>query len=249
MIFDTHCHLGYASEDPAETTAHAQAAGVTRLLTVGIDLTSSRRARDLATDEPTVFHAAGLHPNSARQLEDDWPGLEELARESSCVAIGETGLDYYRDHATPAEQKVALRAHLQLAVELQMPVIIHTRDAFEDIFKELAAFPSVTGVLHCFSGGVDEARRALELGYYLSFAGPITYPRNQALRAAAAFAPENRILVETDAPFLPPQKRRGQSNRPGYIIETVEQLAQVRKISFDEAAQITTSNGRRLFRV
>jgi len=249
VIFDTHCHLGYNAEDPAEATANAQAAGVSRLLTVGIDLASSRRARDLARAQPTIFHSAGLHPNSARQLAEDWQGLDQLARESSCVAIGETGLDYYRDHATPDEQKTALRSHLQLAVELKMPVIIHTRDAFQDIFDELAAFPSVQGVLHCFSGGIEEARRALELDYYLSFAGPITYPRNQALRAAAAFAPEDRILVETDAPFLPPQKWRGQPNQPSYIVETVERLADVRKISFDDAARITTSNGRRLFDV
>lgn len=249
MIFDTHCHLGYTSEDPAETTARARAAGVDRLLTVGIDLESSRRARQLADVEPAIFHAAGLHPNSARKLDDEWSGIAELAGEPACVAIGETGLDYYRDHASPEEQKSALRVHLELAVELQKPVIIHTRDAFEDIFGELGSFPSVRGVLHCFSGGIDEARRALELDYYLSFAGPLTYPRNRALQAAAAFAPADRILVETDAPFLPPQKWRGQTNEPSYIVATVAQLAELREISFDAAARLTTANGRRLFGV
>ena len=231
------------------TTVAAKAAGVSRLLTVGIDLPSSARARDLAAADPGVFHSAGLHPNSAARLPDEWPGLEELAQEPACVAIGETGLDYYRDTAAPEQQKASLRAHLQLASDLRMPVIIHTRDAFQDIFGELAAFPEVRGVLHCFSGGIDEARRALELDYHLSFAGPITYPRNSALRAAAAYAPADRILVETDAPYLPPQQWRGQENRPAYIVETIKQLAAERQITFEDAAQITTANGRRLFGV
>ena len=249
MIFDTHCHLGYTSEDPAATTAAAKAAGVSRLLTVGVDLPSSARARDLAATDADVFHSAGLHPNAAGQLPEEWAGIQALAREPACVAIGETGLDYYRDTASPSQQKASLRAHLQFAAQLRLPVIIHTRNAFQDIFDELAAFPEVRGVLHCFSGGTEEARRALELDYYLSFAGPITYPRNTALRAAAAYAPADRILVETDAPFLPPQQWRGQENQPSYIVETVKQLAAERKISFEDAAQITTANGRRLFGV
>jgi TatD DNase family protein len=249
VIFDTHCHLGYTAENPAETASRAMSAGVSRLLTVGVDLASSQRAQELARDNTSIFHAVGLHPNSAAKFQREWQGLQKLLEDPACVAIGETGLDYYRDHATPDEQKTSLRAHLKLAVELSMPVIIHTRDAFGDIFDELAAFPTAQGVLHCFSGGVEEARRALDLDYYLSFAGPLTYPGNEQLRDAAAFAPKERILVETDAPFLPPQKWRGQPNEPGYIVATVQQLATVRGIAFEEAAELTTANGRRLFRV
>ncbi|MCA8955634.1 MAG: TatD family hydrolase, partial [Planctomycetes bacterium] len=200
-----------------------------------------------SSDATRVRFAAGLHPNSAGSLAEDWPGLTTLCRAPDCAAVGETGLDYHWDRATPEQQKFALDAHLQLADELGKPVVIHCRDAFADIFEHLALFPRVRGVLHCFSGGIAEARRALDLGYSLSFAGPLTYPRNTALREAAAFAPADRVVVETDAPFLPPQSRRGKTNEPACVVEVLATLAELRGIEFAAAAALTTGNAERLF--
>ena len=247
MIFDTHCHLGYDGDDPGPVRERALEARVSRLLDVGIDLASSRAARARAGTLSGVHWSAGLHPNDAGKLDEEWDELQALCREAGCIAIGETGLDFYRDWTTPEQQIPSLERHLALATELDRPIIIHCRDAFDRVFDVLGAFPGVIGVMHCFSGGIEEARRALELGYYLSFAGPLTYPRSHALREAAVFAPGDRVLVETDAPFLPPQGRRGERNEPAYIVRTVEKLAEQRGLTFEQTAATTAENGCRLF--
>lgn len=249
MIFDTHCHLAYDGDDPAPVYQRARESGVSRLLAVGIDLASSERARAQATRFDGVFYAAGLHPNDSGKLADDWRGLEALARRDDCVAIGETGLDFFREWTTPAQQIPAFERHLELARELDKPVVVHCRAAFASVYELLAAHPGVRGVMHCFSGGVAEARGALDLGLHVSFAGPLTYPKNDALRVAAAFVPADRVLVETDSPFLPPQGRRGKRNEPAYIVATVEALAEARGVTFAAAAATTTNNARQLFGV
>lgn len=247
MIFDTHCHLGYDGEEPEPVRQRATKAQVSLILNVGIDLASSERARQTAARLEAVHYSAGLHPNDAAKLEAEWPGIEALCRRDDCLAIGETGLDFFRDWTTPEQQLPAFERHLALAVELDRPIIVHCRQAFARSYEVLAGFPGVRGVMHCFSAGVEEARRALDLGFYISFAGPLTYPKSDALRAAAEFVPSERILVETDAPFLPPQFKRGKRNEPAYIVKTVERLAQVRGIAFAEAARVTKTNGERLF--
>jgi len=247
MIFDTHCHLGYDDDDPGPVRERARAAGVSLILDVGIDLQSSRRARERARILDGVHWSAGLHPNDAAKLDAEWDELEALCRAPGCAAVGETGLDFYRDWTTPEQQVPAFERHLELAIEVRRPVIVHCRDAHDRTFEVIAAHPGATGVMHCFSGGVTEARRALDLGFLLSFAGPLTYPRSDELREAAAFAPPDRILVETDAPFLPPQGWRGQRNEPAYVVKTVEKLAELRGIDFAAAARLTAENGRRLF--
>ena len=248
MIFDTHCHLGYDEDrDPAELRRRAELAGVSTLLDVGIDLASSRRAQATAEKLENVHFTAGLHPNHTQQLAAEWDEIARLCRVRSCRAVGETGLDFYRDRTTPEQQELALEAHLQLALELGKPVVIHCREAFARTFEVLERHPGSRGVMHCFSGGVPEARRALDLGFYLSFAGPLTYPKAGELRQAAAFAPLDRILVETDAPFLPPQGNRGQRNEPAYIVQTVQKLAEVRGMPFEEIARRTAANGYQLF--
>lgn len=246
-IFDTHCHIGLDGQvAPEEDHARALAADVTALLVVGVDAPSSAAARDLAR-LPGVRWSAGLHPNDAAAFEQQWPAVEALAREAGCAAVGETGLDCFRDR-TPLEQQVrSLRAHLALARDVDLPVIHHCRDAFAPLFEVLDAEPPVRGVMHCFSGGVAEARRALDLGLYLSFAGPLTYKKNEALREACAYAPADRVLVETDAPFLPPQSRRGKRNEPALIVETLSKLAEVRGLAVAEAAALTYDNATRLF--
>lgn len=196
-----------------------------------------------------VYHSAGLHPNDASKLDADWEELEAMARTDACIAVGETGLDFFRDWTTPDQQIPSFERHLELARELDKPVIVHCRDAFERTFEVIRAFPGVRGVMHCFSGTVREADRALELGFYLSFAGPLTYKKSDDLRDAARHAPSDRVLVETDAPFLPPQSRRGKRNEPALIVETLTKLAEVRELAFDAAAELTTANARRLFAV
>jgi TatD DNase family protein len=248
-IFDTHCHLGFYGEvADAATQEHARAvaAGVTAMLTVAIDAASGARCRAQAA-LPGVRWSAGLHPNDATRLRDEWPAVAALARSPGCAAIGETGLDCYRDR-TPLDQQIAaFRTHLALARELDLPVILHCRQAFAPLFATLRAEPAVRGVMHCFSGGIDEARTALDLGLHVSFAGPLTYQKSDELRAVAAFVPADRVLVETDAPFLPPQPFRGQRNEPAHIVHTVAALAAVRGITAAAAAELTWQNGSTLF--
>ncbi len=246
-VFDTHCHLGLDGKvPPADEHARAVAAGVTAMLVVGVDAPSSRAASELAT-LPGVRWSSGLHPNDSTRFDAEWPAIAALARQPGCSALGETGLDLFRDRTPLAVQERSLRAHLQLARELDLPVIFHCRDAFAPLFAVLRSEPRVRGVMHCFSGGIDEARAALDLGLSLSFAGPLTYPKNEALRAAAAFAPAEALLVETDAPFLPPQRRRGQRNEPAFVVETLGALAAVRGCSLADAAATTFENACRLF--
>ncbi len=247
QVYDTHCHIGLDGKaTPDDDHARAVAAEVTAMLVVGIDATTSREACALAR-LPGVRWSAGLHPNDSVRFAEDWPAIVALARTPGCAALGETGMDCFRDRTPLDQQERSLREHLQLARELSLPVIFHCRDAFAPMFAVLRDAPSVHGVMHCFSGGRAEAEQALDLGLHLSFAGPLTYPKNDALRAVAAWAPADRILVETDAPFLPPQRRRGQRNEPAYLVETLQTLAQVRGASLADAAALTFQNAIRLF--
>jgi TatD DNase family protein len=247
QVFDTHCHLGLDGKvAPAEEHARALAAGVTDFCVVGIDVATSRQAQSLAALSG-VRWTVGLHPNDASRWDAEWAELDALARQPGCSAIGETGLDCYRDR-TPLDRQVeALHRHVALARELDLPLILHCRDAEAPLFAELARHAPLRGVMHCFSGTVDAARRSLELGLDLSFAGPLTYPKNDELRRAAAFAPQERIHVETDAPFLPPQPHRGRRNEPAYVVLTLQALAAVRGLSLAAAAEATYANSVRLF--
>jgi TatD DNase family protein len=247
QVYDTHCHLGLDGKvDPALEHARALAAEVTRLLVVGVDAASSRAARELSR-LPGVRWSAGLHPNDSTRLQAEWGEIEALARDPECTAIGETGLDCFRDRAPLDQQERSLLAHLGLARELDLPVIFHCREAFAPLFTVLRSQPPVRGVMHCFSGNLDEARVALDLGLHLSFAGPLTYPKHESLRAVARWAPAERILVETDAPFLPPQRHRGQRNEPALVVETLQSLATARGITLAAAAELTFANATALF--
>jgi TatD DNase family protein len=247
QVYDTHCHLGLDGKaTPDDEHARAIAGAVTAMLVVGIDAATTQQARDLAR-LPGVRWSAGLHPNDSVHFAAQWPAIEALARSPGCAAIGETGLDCFRDRTPLDQQKRSLRAHLALAAELDLPVIFHCRDAFAPMFAVLREQRPKRGVMHCFSGGLAEAEQALDLGLCLSFAGPLTYPKNDTLRAVAAWAPADRILVETDAPFLPPQRRRGQRNEPAYVVETLATLAAVRGVTLEQAAAQTFANAVALF--
>ncbi len=246
---DSHCHLGWPdlARDLEGVLRRAREAGLVFLVDVGIDLESSRRALERARVFEGLHPTAGLHPNDCLHWEAEFPGLEALCEEEEFCAVGETGLDLYRERIPLEVQRTSLEAHLRLAADRGRPVILHCRDAFRPLFETLEGFAPIRGVLHCFTGGPEEAEACLELGLHVSFAGPLGYPRNEALREAAALVPEDRLLAETDAPFLPPQPWRGRRNEPAYVTETIRVLAGVRKRPPEPLAALLRANAARLF--
>jgi TatD DNase family protein len=253
-IVDSHCHLDFEDfrDDLPAILERARGAGIVAMVCVGSggDLATAERAVALAEKEPDVFAAIAIHPHDASKVQPDfWPALEALARRPRVVGVGETGLDYYYDHSPRQTQREVFVRFLELAVAVKRPVICHVRDAHEDAIDVLRAgpLPDAGGVIHCFSGNVGNARRYLDLGLYLSFSGVLTFKKADDIRAAAAYAPAERLLVETDAPYLAPVPHRGQRNEPSYVAKTLETLAQVRGISASRAAEATTANAFRLF--
>jgi len=249
---DSHCHLGYegTDEDPETAVREARAAGVDALVCVGTDLESSQRAVELATRHPEVRATVGLHPHEASRLDEQWTALEALARDRADVVggIGEGGFDLYYEHSARDAQEAAFRAHVQLARELDRALVIHSRDAWDDTFAVLVDVgPPARAVFHCFTGGPDEARRALDLGAYLSFSGIVSFKNADDVRAAAAIAPLDRVLVETDAPYLAPVPHRGKPNRPAWVVEVGHALATAMGRSVDEVAAATSRNAAAVF--
>jgi TatD DNase family protein len=256
-MIDTHCHLAFEEDfgsDQAEVLARARAAGVTTLVCIGAgaDLASARAAVQLASVEADVFATVGIHPHDvAGMTEATWQELAILGRAPRVVGIGETGLDYHYNHSPQETQRDAYRRFIALAREVGRPVISHVREAHADAQEILASAgaSAAGGVIHCFTGGVDDARRYLDLGQDLSFSGILTFKNAAPIRAAAAFAPLDRIVVETDAPYLAPVPHRGKRNEPAFIVETLKTLADLRGIAFDEVVRATRDNARRLFRL
>jgi TatD DNase family protein len=247
-VIDSHAHLDLIERPTTEVVADAEAAGVHRVLTVGIDGASCRAALQLAEDFPQVRVAIGRHPNSATGFDDaDASELAALAAHPDCVAIGETGLDYYRDSAPRADQARAFAAQLQLARELDKPVVIHTRAAEDDTLDLLAEHGAhLRVVLHCFSMP-DRLDASLERGYWISFAGNATYPSAPELREAAARVPADRLLVETDSPFLAPQPVRGKPNEPRHVVATARVVAEARGVDYEELEAAVERNAAALF--
>jgi TatD DNase family protein len=255
-IVDSHCHLDFEDfhEDLPSVLERARGAGITAMVCVGSggDLATAERAAMLATKESDVFAAVGIHPHDAGKITPEfWPVLEKLAKAPRVVGIGETGLDYFYDHSPRQVQREVFTRFLELAVSAKLPVICHVRDAHDDATAILRAgpIPDAGGVLHCFSGNVEQARGYLDLGLHLSFSGVITFKKADDVRKAAAYAPLDRVLVETDAPYLAPVPHRGRRNEPAFVLHTLETLAQIRGISPEEAAQSTTANAFRLFKL
>ena len=252
-LVDSHAHLDSKpyTTDLDDVLARAKKSGVAHILTVGCDLESSRASVDLAIRYPNVYASVGIHPHDADKVNKQV--MAELARmiESvdKVVAVGETGLDFYRDRSPRDQQKESFRRHIQLAKETGKPLIIHDRDAHDDVVQimreENAA--EAGGVLHCFSGSLEMARKCLEMGFHISFAGPLTYPKNDALRSIAAALPVDVMLVETDCPYLSPQNWRGKRCEPAYVRTTAEKLAEIKGLSIEDVARITSLNAWRLF--
>jgi TatD DNase family protein len=255
-MIDSHCHLDfedYANDRPL-VLARAREAGVTAFVCIGSgkDTVSARQAVALAAAEADIFAAVGVHPHDvAGMTEADWAELDGLARAERVVGIGETGLDYHYNYSPPPAQRQAYERFIALARAVGRPVISHVRDAHDDAAEILrsAQASEVGGVIHCFTGGVDEARRYLDLDHHLSFSGILTFKNAQPIRDAAAFAPMGRILIETDAPYLAPIPHRGKRNEPAFITETLRVLAQVRATDVTEVERATAENTRRLFKL
>ena len=251
-LVDTHCHLDFPQfdEDRDQILARAQMAEVTRIVVPGVDLETCRRAVRLAATQAGIWAAVGMHPNEPEEVD---PGtLEELrtlANQPKVVAIGEIGIDLYWRKKSQSDQERDFRRQLALADELGKPVIIHDREAHEPVMRILAEVrPACGGVLHSFSGDQAMAEAALGLGFYLGVDGPLTYKKSDALRAIFAQAPLDRILIETDAPFLTPVPYRGKRNEPAYVRLVAEALAEIRGTTLEAVAAATTANAACLFR-
>ena len=247
-MIDSHTHLDLCEPPDAELVAAAEAAGVRRILTVGIDGASCRAALGAAEEFPQVYAAVGRHPNSARGFDDaDLAELDALAVHPRCVAIGETGLDFYRDTAPVADQQRAFAAQIALARRTAKPLVIHTRAAEQPTLDQLAAeAQGLTVVLHCFSMPAH-LQECLDRGYWISFAGNVTYPSAGDLAEAARAVPEDRLLVETDAPFLSPQPVRRERNQPANVAHTLAFVAGVRGVAPAALGAAVEANAARVF--
>ena len=253
MLVDSHCHLDFpdfAGELEA-VVARAGEAGVGLMLTIGTHLTRLEQVLRVAETFPQVWCTVGIHPHEAgREPAVDVGRLVELAGHPRVVGFGETGLDYFYDHSPRADQQASFRVHLRAARQAGLPVVIHTRDADDDLMRILDeewADGPVSGLIHCFSGGQQLAEFALEKGLYLSFSGIVTYKTAEPLRAVAAAAPLERLLVETDSPYLAPIPKRGKRNEPAFVAHTANRIAEIRQLSAAELARATTANFLRLF--
>jgi TatD DNase family protein len=253
-LFDTHAHLHFPeyADDRAAVLARARAAGVGEMVTVGTDLATSEAAIALASAEPGVWASVGVHPHDAATADAAaLAGIEDLARAPRVVAIGEIGLDFFRNLAPRDVQLETFRRQLDLARRAMRPVIIHCRDAHAETLDILgeARVGELGGVMHCFSGDVEVARRCLDLGLVISLAGPVTYRNARALPDVARFVPADRLVLETDCPFLPPEGHRGQRNEPAHVRLTAARVAALRGESLAEVAAATSRNARALFRL
>jgi TatD DNase family protein len=256
-LIDTHAHLDmeHFDADREAVIERAFRAGVTGIITVGIDLATSRRAVALAESHPGIRAAVGIHPQEAGKYRpDDIQTLAGLAASPVVAAIGEIGLDFFRDYAPHAAQLTLLEKQLELASRLALPVVIHCRSAENELLPLLTAWTgkcglASPGVIHCFSGNLETAEKYLSLGFYISLGGYIGYPSSKELRKVIRGLPLDRLLVETDCPFLPPQSRRGQRNEPAYIVETAGVLAEIKGLELAETAAGTTANAVRLFKL
>jgi TatD DNase family protein len=252
-LVDSHAHLDSKSftNDLEEVIERAHNNAVEYILTVGCDLESSRASVDIAQRFPKIFASVGIHPHDASTVNEEV--IIELAQMAKSidkvVAIGETGLDFYRDHSPRDLQRASFRRHIQLAKDVGKPLIIHDRDAHDEVIQimreERAA--DIGGVLHCFSGDLEMARKCVEMGFYLSFAGPLTYPKNEALRDIARTLPIDIMLIETDCPYLAPQQWRGKRCEPALVRATAEKLAEIKGLTLEDVSRITSLNAWRLF--
>ena len=250
---DTHCHLDYPplDHDVAAVLQRATASGVRRCVTIGTTLARSQASVAIARRFPQVRAAVGIHPNDCAETDEaTLSAIDALAADPTVVAIGEVGLDQYRKTVELAKQQDVLRGFLSLARRRRLPVLIHCRDAYQPLLDTLRqADAAWQGIIHCASGPAEFIQGALALGLHVSFAGNVTFPNAKALQALVPLVPEDRLLIETDAPFLAPQPVRGQKNEPAFIAHTAAYVAQLRGVSVEQVAAVTTQNACALFKL
>lgn len=251
MLVDSHAHiqLSQFDRDRHDVLQRAQSAGIEQILVVGFDLKTSQQAVELAMNTENLWATVGMHPHDAKDLTNTaMDTFQRLADHPKVIALGEMGLDYYRDLSPRSIQKTAFEQQLDLAEELDMPIIVHNREAYHDILPILRSRKGrISGVLHCFSGDVDIMKQTLDIGFHIGIGGPVTYKKSDDLQTVAKQVPANRLLIETDCPWLAPQFRRGKRNEPSYVISVAERIAELRGTPAEEIGQITTQNFVTLF--
>ena len=253
MLIDSHCHLDFPelAGDEAGVLARAQAAGVGGMLTIGTRLDQFERVRAVAERHDNVWCSVGVHPHEAKEEGQRTPErLIEATRHPKVIGIGETGLDFYYEHSPREEQAESFRTHIVAARQTGLPLIVHTRDADAetgDMLEEEHRRGAFTGLLHCFSSGPEVARRALDLGFYISISGIVTFKAAEALRAIVRDLPLDRLLLETDAPYLAPIPKRGKTNEPAFVTHTAAKVAELKGVSMATLEAVTTENFFRLF--
>ncbi|WP_103109819.1 TatD family hydrolase [Brevibacillus reuszeri] len=254
MLFETHAHLNAKEfdEDREEVIARAQENGVSTIVNIGFNAETIPTCMELAEAHDFIYAVIGWHPQDAKDMTDEhleW--IEELSRHPKVVGLGEMGLDYYWDTSPKDVQAEVFRKQIRLARKLDMPIIIHNRDAHQDVLtilkEEKAA--DVGGIMHCFSGSWETAKLALDMNFYISFGGPLTFKNAKQPKEVAAKVPQDKLLIETDCPYLTPHPFRGKRNESGYVRYVCEEMANIRGLSYEEMAQITTDNAKRLFRL
>ncbi len=255
-LIDSHCHLNYEYDGKTveDLVREAGAVGVEALVTISVDFETHPEVVAISEKFPNVYHTVGLHPHEgSRWKPADAEYLRKAARHPKCRGIGELGLDYYYDHSEHDAQLAALRAQLDLALEVELPIIVHSRDAEADLLPELANYAKRVkpggrvGVIHCFTGTQKFGQRCLDLGFYISFSGILTFKNAEPLRVAAKTYPLERILVETDSPFLAPIPFRGKKGEPAMVLQTAMKLAEVKGLPLEDIARATTENAKRFF--
>ncbi|MFA9145486.1 TatD family hydrolase [Bacillus safensis] len=254
MLFDTHAHLNAEqyNEDLEQVIERAQSEKVEKIVVVGFDRPTITRAMELIEEYDFIYAAIGWHPVDAIDMTDeDLAWIKDLSQHEKVVAIGEMGLDYYWDKSPKDVQKEVFRRQIALAKEVKLPIVIHNRDATEDvvtILKEEGA-AEVGGIMHCFTGSLETAKACMEMNFYISFGGPVTFKNAKKPKEVVKEIPSDKLLIETDCPYLTPVPFRGKRNEPSYVKYIAEQIAELREISFEELAELTTKNAKKVFRI
>ena len=249
MLIDTHCHLFFdeLKEDLSSVLKRAADLGVTKFICVGTNIEDSKESYNLALDYENIFSTAGVHPHDTEKVAENYiDELYNLLKNKKVVAVGEIGLDYFKELSDISVQKKIFAEQLELAQKINKPIVFHNRDSDDDIINTLSEFPNVYGVAHCFSSTYDVAKKLIDMGFYISFSGNLTF-KNSHLPDVAKRLPIDRLLVETDSPFLSPVPHRGKTNEPGRARFVADLLARLHNLSINEVAQITTTNAKAIF--
>ena len=252
MLIDTHCHLDFPefAQDQDEVISRAKEKGVGFIINIGSSLKGSQESIELSKRYDFIYATVGLHPHEADNFDSQAETtLENLVRNEKVVAIGETGLDYFKNYSKAENQKKLFISLVKLAKDLNLPLIIHSRQAQDDTLKILKEAMPIKAVVHCFSGGDDFLKKCLDLGFFISFTCNITYPKAENLRNLVKETPIDRLFLETDAPFLPPQELRGKRNEPAFVEILAGEFARIKEISVEEVAKITTENAKNFFKI